>query len=78
MLSIKTVIRRFNKHITTDTMGSCMSCSNTKCVVEVSRNPVFVRHSKEADDLIQQITDELVLDFMTKMPQVPQKRVVIR
>jgi hypothetical protein len=34
--------------------------------------------SKEVDDLLEQMAEELILELKTKMPSVPRKKVVAR
>lgn len=58
-------------------MGTCMS-SPKVAEFDTAFNPVYQISSKEVDELINQMTDELVCELKVKMPNAPTQRVNIR
>lgn len=58
-------------------MGICMS-SPKVAHFESTFNPVYQVSTKEVDDLINQMTAELVCELKAKMPSVPKHKVTIR
>ncbi len=55
-------------------MGSCMSSPKVVNFDVVYVNPL----SKEVDELLEQMAEELVLELKAKMPSVPRNKVVTR
>jgi hypothetical protein len=64
-------------------MGSCISCQN----ISISKydnnftNPMYISDyhnlSYEAEELLEQITDEILLELKYKMPSVPTNKIIL-
>jgi carbon monoxide dehydrogenase subunit G len=56
---------------------SCPKVVSYDCVYD---NALVVHqvHSKEVDELLEQMADELVLELKAKMPSVPRNKIVAR
>jgi hypothetical protein len=61
-------------------MGSCMSSPKVANFDVVYVNPLSVCrvYSKEVDELLEQMTEELVVELKAKMPSVPKNKIVAR